>query len=151
MKDRDYLKKIVIFPTLSVFFTSLLVSVFHIYFDSREFNTNVKEYRQKYYSEQKELIREEVDALVSKIKYKKQQIKEKLQARLKRRVDRAYNLINIFYLKNRDSLSQKEMQERIILILSNTKYLGDNYYFVFQKSQNRDYKVETISAHDKDE
>ncbi|MEA3331684.1 MAG: cache domain-containing protein [Campylobacterota bacterium] len=151
MKDRDYLKKIVIFPTLSVFFTSLLVSSFHIYFDSREFDTNIKEYRQKYYSEQKEILKEEVEALVSKIKYEKQQIEEKLQKRLKRRTDRAYNLVNIFYLKNRDKLSKKEMQERIILILSNAKYRGDNYYFIFQESQKKNHKVEVISPHYRDE
>lgn len=151
MKDRDYLKKIVIFPTLSVFFTSLLVSSFHIYFDSREFDTNIKEYRQKYYSEQKEILKEEVEALVSKIKYEKQQIEEKLQKRLKRRTDRAYNLVNIFYLKNRDKLSKKEMQERIILILSNVKYRGDNYYFIFQESQKKNHKVEVISPHYRDE
>lgn len=105
-----------------------LVSIFSKY---SNFNIEVNEIEDKFYSEQLDIIKSKVDEIIEYIDYNKSQAEEVLKEDIKRRVHEAYQIALSLYQNNKKSKTKAEIKKIIKDAIRPIRFNKNRgYYFI---------------------
>ncbi|PHR28724.1 MAG: hypothetical protein COA36_05340 [Desulfotalea sp.] len=133
---------------LNVSILLLLLAIFTIGFNTYTKITEAKQHaqhmRSHYIKEQRQLIKFEVDRVVTLIDYEMDRHLNKAQNIVKARVLKAYSIANDIYEQNKNTKSEKEIKQIIIDTLGPIRFdNGSGYYFIINFKGAHQLNVET--------
>jgi PAS domain S-box-containing protein len=118
----------------SIYITVLLtVLLGYFWIDSvhTRYQNDLQNYREDYLETQKDRIQYEVENAIRYINFKKSQTEERLKEEIKTRVNEAHSIAQNIYKKNKESKTEKEIQQLIINALRPIRFNNKRgYYFI---------------------
>ena len=125
----------------SIFFVILIIStisgIYWIYKKYEFFHTESNKIKEDYINSQKNLLRQEIDKLLSHIDYEKKLVQKEFDDLLKSSVFRAYDITSIIYERLKKDLTDENIQKEIFFVLKK-KFPGSNLYLFKTKN---DFKI----------
>jgi PAS domain S-box-containing protein len=107
------------------------ITVIDIVASYHSFNLRRGRMRADYIRNQKQMIKQEVNQVVSTINYKKTQTEEETRSRLRKRVYEAYSITEHIYEQNKEKKSIAEIEQMIVDALRPIRFgEGKGYYFI---------------------
>ncbi len=97
----------------------------------------IKELREKYYNEQKEIVKSEVNRAISYIEYRKHETRNELEKNLKERVYEAANIVSGLYTSYKGKKTDSEIKNIIREALRPIRFNhGRGYFYIYDMKGN---------------
>lgn len=117
------------------FISIFIVITSSIFFQYRDFLAEKKSIQEEFMTQNKELIKYEVDKVVTYIEYQQNRYYAEVKERLSQRVNDAYNIAMAIYNQNKENMSKEEIQYLIVTALRNISFSNHRtYYFINSNS-----------------
>ena len=121
---------LLLFTSLSSLVLIIIGSIW-IYNEYAKFNVESNSLREKYIEEHKSMLIQNTKKCTEYIEYRENQLEEHIKEKLKTNVDQAYEIALHIYNKNKNTLSKKDIKQRIKEAVSAFKFnSGKRYIFI---------------------
>lgn len=131
MKEKQFINIIRFTPAVFVVVVSLLVIVFLYIENKRLFLQQKIEVEQKYYFENSQIIKNEVNRAYSYIKYLQKNTEEELRKSIKEKIYEAHSIASNIYEKYKDTKNKDEIFTLIKIALENIRFNeGRGYFYI---------------------
>ncbi|MFV2061659.1 MAG: cache domain-containing protein [Gammaproteobacteria bacterium] len=116
---------------LAIVVTASIITLSVSYLEYLEFDKTVTKIESDYTESQKKILKQEVNKVVSYIKFNRSDIEQKTKARIKSRVYDAHKVATNIFKKFKGKLPNKEIKKLIVEALRPLRFFNnDGYYFI---------------------
>ncbi|MDD2781430.1 cache domain-containing protein [Sulfuricurvum sp.] len=136
MLNEKFLVRFITFaPFLVIPLITIIISVLSIQHNQEILDQSLQNIRERLISEQQKSIVSKVNMAIELITYQRSTIEQRLQTKVKDRVDRAYDIAQSIYVQNRGKKNDGEIQSMIIDALRPMVWnKGESFIFILDKS-----------------
>lgn len=117
------------------FISIFIVITSSIFFQYRDFQAEKMNLKEQFMTQNKELIKNEVNKVITYIEYQHNRYYSEVKERLTQRVNDAYNIAMAIYNQNKNSMSKEEIQYLIVTALRNISFSNHRSYYFINSNQ----------------
>ena len=134
--EKELLRLIKVIPIFMIVIFSIIITFVIINNNLNKYDMSIKNLKETFLKEQKELIKNETIKIARQINYQTKQSEVKLKDRLKKRIANAYNISLNIYNKNKDK-TNKKIIEIIKEAIRPIRYDNNRgYFFIYDMKGN---------------
>ncbi len=135
MMNENFLIRFITFaPFLVIPLITIIISVLSIQHNHEILDQSLQNIRERLISEHQKSIISKVNMAIELITYQRSTIEQRLQTKVKDRVDRAYDIAQSIYVQNAGKKSDREIQSMIIDALRPMVWnRGESFIFILDK------------------
>jgi len=132
------------------FGVSLIISAFFLLNQYEAFQEDIKLVRNSFIENQQDRIKSEVVSVINYIKREQKNLQKNFKAKLKERVNLAYETALAIYNENKNSKTDKEIKYLIVTALKNLHFSNKRAYFFINSNSGKAILFKTQSKLNKD-